>query len=130
MPILMSAGIVVSIILAGKDTRYVVIDRTGKQVFADFEKWFNLINFARRFDPETGEASGPKITVEEVKPSAATPEAIAEQRLELSNRVRSGELAGVLEIGADALTNPPPQPKPGQPQPRVDESQQVRLQTN
>ncbi len=48
----------------------------------------------------------PFFRVEAVAPSADTPEAMAGQRADLSERVRNGELFGFLDIGPDVLQPP------------------------
>ncbi len=96
MPVLMGGSILFQWLLRDyhdtKTKKYAVIDRTpGVRLYPVIQKVV------------AGKASLPRFDLELVPASANTPEAIAQQRLELSERVREGELFGFLDIGADAL---------------------------
>jgi ABC-2 type transport system permease protein len=117
MPILMGGSILVQVLLLDRARHYAVLDRTGGSLYQQVEHTVNNYNKNSRHDPETGDEVRTEVLLEKIEPSADTPEAIAEQRLALSDRVRRGELTGFLEIGPQALT--------------ADEKEDaVRLQTN
>ncbi len=106
MPIMMFGGIVVQ-----KQTQKIadtttykvaVIDRTpeGKlaQAMVAAAKKRNEVD---RIDKTTGKATGPAFDIEVVKPAPLEEKsAVDRQRLELSNRTRSKELLGFMEIGS------------------------------
>ncbi len=81
------------------DQRMAVIDRSGVVAEA-------LVEAAERrnadhvYDKETGKKARPAYVLEIVEPNAVDPIA---QRLELSDRIRKGELYAFLEIGSDVL---------------------------
>jgi ABC-2 type transport system permease protein len=131
MPALMGGSILLQILLADKDRKIAVIDRTaGQDLFTKLEASVQVYN-RPQIDPETGEESGHrKILLVNIPPSESTPEAIGEQRLDLSERVRKGEFSAVVEIGADALTAPPtPVPTPGVKEPPREDRLLVRYQS-
>lgn len=107
MPVLMSGSILMQWFLRDyRDTKtkqFAIIDRTpGARLYSTVEKIVAAYN-ARTLDPATNKRLLPLFEVEQVVASENTPDAIAEQRLELSERVRKGELFGFLEIGAGVL---------------------------
>src|SRR5438067_704203 len=123
MPIMMGGSLVISILLQDKDRRYAVVDRSGGAAFKILEDAVEKYNKEKSIDPDTGKETRPRILLEQVDPKKA----VAEQRLELSDRVRRGELTGFLDIGAEALTAPPlPPRKEGEKTPERPESQTVR----
>src|SRR5205823_2681023 len=129
MPILMGGGILIQVLLADKDRHYAVIDRTPDgAAFQAIDDTVRRHNETRTVDPDTGKEKTPaRIVVERVEPK----EDVAGQRLELSDRVRRGELTGFLDVGPEALTAPPlPPVKEGENPPERPERQAVRLQTN
>ena len=63
-------------------------------------------NASQVYDPTTKVQTSPKFLVGIVPPSATTAEAMAEQRLDLSDKVRRKEIYGFLEVGPDALKAP------------------------
>lgn len=107
MPVLMGGSIVIQWLLRDyHDTqtkKFAVIDRTsGARLYPALEKIVQAYN-DKTIDSATHQAILPRFDVEQTPASANTAEAIAEQRLELSERVRKGELFGFLDIGADVL---------------------------
>src|SRR5205807_1985584 len=130
MPLLMGGSIIMQTLF--KDVRdlkpkeFAVIDRTpGASVAPLLELAIQTYN-ANVNDPETGKQVLPRFELI-VEP----PQEAKEQRWQLSERVRKGELFGFLEIGAEALTAEPGpiDPKTGKPQARDDDSA-VRYQSN
>ena len=111
MPIMMFGSILVQMVLKDQvdlgDKHYAVVDRTpGAAVAPVIESAVKQRNEDQVFDPKTRAQTSPKFLVEVVPPSEPTPEAMARQRFELSERVRKKELNGVLEVGPDALETP------------------------
>jgi ABC-2 type transport system permease protein len=107
MPVLMGGSIVVQWLLRDlhdtKTKHFAVVDRTpGARLYPAIATAVQAYN-ERTKDPVTKQEILPHFEVEQVPASASTPEAIAEQRLELSERVRKGELYGFLEIGPEVL---------------------------
>jgi ABC-2 type transport system permease protein len=123
MPIMMGGSLAIQVLIQDKDRHYAVIDRTGGKAYEALKLAIEAYNKVP--DPETGKETQTKIFVEKVEPMKD----VAEQRLELSDRVRRGELSGFLDIGAEALKASPPRKK-GENAPERPESQRVRLQTN
>ena len=84
------------------DRRFAVIDRTpGQIIFPQLQKDVATYN-ATTFDPETKQQIKSQFILERIDP-ATDPAAIDQQRLELSDRIRSGNLFGFLEIGSDVF---------------------------
>ena len=84
------------------EKRFAVIDRTPgeklvKLLIAASEAWNTS-----RFDG-AGKPTKPAFVIERVAPSADEAEAIAQERFDLSERVRGGKLFGFLEIGGRVL---------------------------
>lgn len=109
LPTLMALSIVVQVVARRLEDqgerRFAIVDRTpGAKVFPILQMAAERRNKTDVFDPKTGERKSPLFVLEQVEPSAATPEAIGEQRLALSERVRKGQLAGFLEIGPKAMS--------------------------
>ncbi len=107
MPVLMSGSILVQWLMRDyhdtKAKKFAVIDRTaGTRLYSAIEKTVHAYN-EKTIDPDTHKPILPPFELEMIPPSASTPEAIAEQRLELSERVRNGDLFGFLDIGSEAL---------------------------
>src|SRR5262249_12697183 len=99
LPLLMGGSFVAQALLkekGGKPRRYAVVDRTpGGGVYPRLEKAVEARNAA-------AEKAGERLVVlERVEASADTPEAVAEQRLALSDRVRAKEIRGFVEVGPD-----------------------------
>jgi ABC-2 type transport system permease protein len=109
MPILMSGSALMQWLLRDyhdtKTKHFAIIDRTpGERIYPLVEKVVQGYNDS----PQTREGKQPRFEVEKVAPGADTDEAKKEQRVELSERVRKGELFGFLDIGADVLKPAPP----------------------
>ncbi len=103
LPFLLGGSIIIFKLMEGRvdtrDRRIAVIDRTGVVAPA-------LVEAAERrnesdiYDQETGRKVQPAYIFEIVEPAEAN---IEGQRLDLSNRVRAGEIFAFVEIGRDAL---------------------------
>lgn len=107
MPVLMGGSIFMQWLLRDlhdtKTKHFAVVDRTpGARLYPAIARAIQAYN-ERTKDPVTQQEILPHFEVEQVPASPSTPEAIAEQRLELSERVRAGELFGFLEIGPEVL---------------------------
>ncbi len=105
LPVMMGGSFGVQLLLKDKvDTRpkhYAVLDRTADGgVFRSLEDAARKRNETQTRD-ERGVATKPEYVLERVEPRGDTAEALAELRLEQSERARRGELAGLIEIGAD-----------------------------
>ena len=102
-PLLMSGGLIALSLLKDRvdttDKKVAIVDRSG--VVAE-----TLINAAETrnkrevYDKETGKKVKPVYLFEIVGPDEEKPES---QRLELSDRIRRGELHAFVEIGRDAV---------------------------
>lgn len=111
MPVMMAGSIVVQTLL--KDQRdttekhFAIVDRTPNQQLAPVvELALQQYNENGVYDSPTAEDRKQiraKLSVERVPPGENTPEAIAQQRFELSERVRKQEIFGFLDIGADVF---------------------------
>jgi len=102
MPILMGGSGIAMYLLRGQvdtsDKKVAVLDHSGiltEAVFSAAEKRNNT----DVFDKETGKKIRPAWRFEKVTPETD----IREQKLNLSNRIRQGELHAFLEIGPDVL---------------------------
>jgi ABC-2 type transport system permease protein len=109
-PVLMSGSILVQWLLRDyhdtKIKKFAVVDRTlGARLYPSIEKIVRQYN-EKTIDPATNKPILPRFEVEQEQASASTPEAIAKQRFELSERVRKGELFGFLDIAAEVLALP------------------------
>ena len=126
MPVLMSGSILMQWLLRDyHDTRtkhFAIVDRTGgARLYPALAKIIAAYN-ETTVDPATQKTLLPRFEVEQTPASADTPAALAEQRLELSERVRKGELFGFLDIGAEVLEMAPGET--GKPE------QSIRYQSN
>jgi ABC-2 type transport system permease protein len=138
LPVLMLGSFGVQALLRDRvDTtakHFAVIDRTpGEGIVGPLQA-------AAKARNETGlrDASGrqvkPEFVLERVAPPAGD-EALAALRLEQSERVRRGELAGIVEIGPEVVKVPPPATGPGESEgpdgPTTgDDNQSVRFQAH
>jgi len=103
MPVLMGGSGIAMYLLRGQvdtsDKRVAMVDRSG--IVADMVlKAAEERNAAAVFDKETGKKVQPAYVFEIIEPDETDPQA---QRLELSNRIREGELHAFLEIGPNVL---------------------------
>jgi ABC-type Na+ efflux pump permease subunit len=103
MPVLMGGSAIAMLLFEGKvdtkDKHVAVIDHSG--IVADvILKSIEQRNAAVVFDKETGKKVQPAYIFEAIAPSQTDPQA---QKLELSNRIRSGSLHAFLEIGPNVL---------------------------
>ena len=109
MPLMMGGSILVQYLLQNvRDTRdkhFAVIDRTGSNLYRDIEQAVHLYNENTIY--EGGRQVKPRFVVRRVTPRGDTPETIEEQRLELSEQVRKGELFGFLDIGPRVVAAKP-----------------------
>jgi ABC-type Na+ efflux pump permease subunit len=102
-PVVMGGSAIAMALLEGhvdtRDRTIVVVDRSGvvaeALVAAAEARSVRVV-----YDEETGEKVAPAYVIEVVEPDDPDPQA---QRLELSNRVRSGRLHAFIEIGAGVL---------------------------
>ena len=130
LPILMGGGALVQLLLKDQvdttEKRFAVIDRTpGGELVQTLKVAAERRNADEIRDPATGELTRPPFIIERVPPSDDDAEAVQKQRFDLSERVRSGELFGFLDIGAAVL---PPLSAP--PDNDASEQSQVRYQSN
>ena len=107
MPILMCGSVLVSIVTEKFEDRssktVVIVDRTpGGKIAPLLQTAVVKRNAEDSIDAKTGERSSPEFKLEIVEPSASTTEAIEEQRVELSEKVKRQEIIGFLEIGSEA----------------------------
>ncbi len=103
MPVMMGGSGIAMYLLQGqvdtKDKRVVIIDRAG--IVADMVlKAAEKRNASAVFDKETGKKVQPAYVFEAAKPNDSDPQT---QRLELSERIRKGELHAFLEVGPNVL---------------------------
>lgn len=108
MPIMMSGSALMQWLLRDyhdtKTKHFAIIDRTpGEQIYPLVEKVVENYNNSSA----TREGKQPRFEIEKVYPGPDTDEAKKEQRVDLSERVRKGELFGFLDIGADVLKPAP-----------------------
>jgi ABC-2 type transport system permease protein len=106
MPVLMGGSIVMQIIFKKIEDRgekhFAIIDRTpGEEIYKALEKAAEKRNQFEIFDPETNKQVKPSFKLERIRPSDPDPEAMQEQRFELSQQILAGKYFGLLEIGAD-----------------------------
>jgi ABC-type Na+ efflux pump permease subunit len=110
MPLMMGGSILVQALFKNvrdtTDKHFAVIDRSGGELYTGIEMAVKLYNEKAIY--ERGKQVKPRFVVSKEEPRGNTPKAIEEQRLELSERVRKGELFGFLDIGPKVLTAPPP----------------------
>lgn len=81
-----------------RDRRIAVIDHSGAAV-AELQRAATERNDREVFDTEKGQKVKPAYLIDVVEPASGDAKA---QRLELSDRIRQGELHGFLEIGPEA----------------------------
>jgi len=102
-PLVMGGGLIAFLLLKDRvdttDKRVAVVDRSGLVTRA-LVSAAEFRNANEILDKESGKKIRPAHFFEEVKPSTNDPKG---QRLELSDRVRSGELHGFIEIGPQVV---------------------------
>jgi len=102
-PVLMSSGLLAMVLLRNqvdtKDKKVAVVDRSGVIVPALVQA-AEARNAREVFNEKTGKKVRPAYLFESVQPATNN---LAAQRLELSERVRNGQLHGFLEIGPGLL---------------------------
>lgn len=85
------------------EKRFAIIDRTpNEKLVAALGSASEAWNKTRILD-QAGRQTKPAFAIERVAPSADQPKAVAQQRFDLSERVRQGALFGFLEIGGRVL---------------------------
>ena len=88
-----------------KERTVAIVDRTpGQQLFDVLQASAARRNAEQIVDPETKRQVEPVFTLQRVEPSSEDPAAVNQQRYELSQKLRKGELFAVLEIGRDILS--------------------------
>lgn len=110
MPILMGGSVVLQILFKDvvdtKEKKFAVVNRTGiSDLVQSLTKGIEQYNDIVAYD-EQGKQIKPHYVIERIEPSDAET-----QNLELSNRVRSGELVGFLEIYGPEAYKPDPKLK-------------------
>jgi ABC-2 type transport system permease protein len=136
LPVLMGGSIAVQALLRDKvDTRpkhFAVIDRTADGgVSTALQAAAETRNKTELRDP-SGKQVKPEYVLERVA-APDSPEALSAVRLEQSDRVRRGELDGIVEIGPDVEQAVPPGVGLGrldEPGPNVEERMSVRFQAH
>ncbi len=133
LPIMMGGGALVQLLLKDQvDTtakHFAVVDRTpGGPLVKTLEEAAERRNTEEIRDPASGELTRPPFKIESVPPSDEDDEAVLKQRFELSERVRSGELFGFVDIGAAVLDTPPSRAANGENS--ASDQSQVRYQSN
>jgi ABC-2 type transport system permease protein len=126
LPLMVGGSILVQLLLKDqvetKQKRLVVIDRSPDQqllpVLLDQVRYRNENDI---FDPRTHKQTKPAYVLEAVAPSVDTPDAVAGQRLNLSESVRKKEIDGFVEIGASVLGSGAANAAPGRPSNEADD---------
>jgi ABC-2 type transport system permease protein len=128
VPLLMSGSILMQKLLGGyrdtTDLPYAVVDRSeDPALFAALEAGVNDYNAHLKDSPD-GPQVRPKFVLERVPAGSDSDQAVNDLRVQLSNRVRKGELDGFLEIGPDVAEPMPVDPRAAK------DYQGLRYQTN
>ncbi len=139
LPVLMLGSFGVQVLLRDRvDTnpkRFAVIDRTpGEEVVGALMTAARVRNETQLRD-DAGRQVRPEYVLERVPPPGDSADALAALRLEQSERVRRGELAGIIEIGPDVDEVAPPTAELRDfemtgPRPEFDERLAVRFQAH
>ncbi|MBI3409677.1 MAG: ABC transporter permease [Planctomycetes bacterium] len=118
MPILMGGSVVLQILFKDvvdtKDKKFVLVDRVGYSTIADVWKIGFDAHNAKETVNEEGKQIGPRFVLETLAPTDRDT-----QNFELSEKVRSGEIVGFVEIlGPDAYSprNDEEKRRPARPQ--------------
>ncbi len=129
MPVLMgtSGGLqyVFAKLESSKEKHYAVIDRSPGGHVGEFVK--TAADILRKYVESNAlkmDVPGSKFNIEILSPSETSPQAMNQQRFDVSERIEKGELDGLLEIGPDIYTIGPPVPDPK----KVDDQSAVRIQ--
>jgi ABC-2 type transport system permease protein len=138
LPVMMLGSFAVQALLRDrvdiKAKRFAVIDRTpGEVVFGALGRAAAERN--EQLHDAAGRQVRPEYVLERVAPAGDSPAAWDEVRLEQSERVRRGELAGVVEVGRDVDEVAPPAAELGEldgpgPRPDIPERLAVRFQAH
>ena len=112
MPILMGGSALMQWLLRDyhdtKPKHFAIIDRTpGQRIFPLVETAKEDYNNSQA----TKQGKQPRFEIVKVDPEGDTEEAKKEQRVQLSEQVRTGEYFGFLDIGEDVLKPAPPNTK-------------------
>lgn len=131
MPILMGGSLGVQLLFKqlddAKEKKYALIDRTPGQKLAKYLSVAVVaMQMAREKEPELGSVLGPRVTFVDITPSEPTPEAMAQQRYEISQQIEKGELEALVEIGPKVVENQLDDPFPNPD--RVSDEAAVRIQ--
>jgi ABC-2 type transport system permease protein len=131
LPLMMGGSVLMQVLLKDQvdlqEKRFAVIDRTpDERLVRALLAAADKRSAQEISDPTTGKQMKPVFTIDQVAAGANAPEAIQQQRFELSQLVRRGELFGFLEIGADVFGNDEPAPAANE---RSDRSV-IRYQSN
>jgi ABC-2 type transport system permease protein len=133
MPVLMCGGIVVQLAMKKlndkKEQRYAIVDRTPGQWLAAFLTKAAAQRNKNLTDPETGEQTKKPFAITTIEPSGNSPEAEAQQRFDLSQRVQQGEFSGFIEIGSDVYSYRKAETAAAPPGPTEDRTS-IRYQSN
>jgi ABC-2 type transport system permease protein len=110
LPLIMAGGIIVQRLTERmgdtSDKKIAVIDRTpGSQMFEDLVAASERRNSTEILDPQTGRQVKSRFVFELVPTPPEEPGAVERLRLDLSEKVRKGELFAFVEIGK-SLLNP------------------------
>jgi ABC-2 type transport system permease protein len=133
MPIMLGGSILIQWILKDvkdtKDKHFAVVNRTGRATLLDrLQAKVKEYNENKTIDERTQKQVRPRFVLEEVPPPDENK--VNALRVELSDRVRSGELFGFLEIGPRVFTpKPSPSPDAAHPDPK-EEEYVLRYQSN
>jgi ABC-2 type transport system permease protein len=136
MPLLMGGGFLVQLVLQDQvdiqEKRFAVVDRTdGEQLLETLSAAAAGRNTEQIFDPATGYQNKPAFVIEKVSASADTPDAIEQQRFDLSQRVRRGEIFGFLDIGNQVFEySSGPAGNTASPVDELRDQTQIRYQSN
>jgi ABC-2 type transport system permease protein len=108
LPLMMGGSILAQLLLKDQmdttEKRFAVVDRTpGQKLFQALQAAAGVRNKKGIFDPKTNKQTKPVYVLEQVEPSSGEPEAINEQRYQLSQRVLSEQIVGFLDIGPSVL---------------------------
>jgi ABC-2 type transport system permease protein len=138
MPLLMGGGMLLQLVLGDqvdtKEKRFVVVDRSaGEKLVNDLAAAAAKRNAEQIFDPTNGKQVLPIFTLKRVAASADVLDAIEQQRFELSEWVRRGEILAFLDIGPqvfDFESEATPAPQATVPRETNSDRRAVRYQSN